>query len=87
MIQRAALHPVHVARLAALKREIYSIRGDLSAQFAPSAEPVKYRDIDKLTFFPIRKGDVWAECDNSIRYDCAWFRFTGKVPKKVTESD
>ncbi len=81
MIQRAALHPVHVARLAALKREIYSIRGDLSAQFAPSAEPVKYRDIDKLTFFPIRKGDVWAECDNSIRYDCAWFRFTGKVPK------
>lgn len=87
MIQRAALHPVHVARLAALKREIYSIRGDLSAQFAPSAEPVKYRDIDKLTFFPIRKGDVWAECDNSIRYDCAWFRFTGKVPKKITESD
>ncbi|MDE5618670.1 MAG: alpha-mannosidase, partial [Clostridia bacterium] len=86
MIEKAALHPIHVGRLMALRKSIYDIKCDFNAQVAPSAEPVPLCNIDKLTYFPIKKGQVWAECDNSERYDCAWFKLTANIPD-IKEGD
>ena len=56
---------------------------DLQAEIACSAEPVPFADIPKLTFCPIREGEVWAR----ENFACGWFRLTGKLPEGIDRTD
>lgn len=76
MIEKIALYPHHLSRLMEISNRIYKVVGKLSCEGALSKEPIRKEDLDKATFVPVRKGAVWGE-----KFDCAWFKFNGKVPE------
>lgn len=76
-VKRAVAEPGHVAHLLRIKGDCYTKIGDLDAEVIKSDEPIKFSELNKHAFKPIRKWSKWAE-----KFGCAWFRFTGKVPKK-----
>ena len=77
MIERLALYPQHLARLMEISNRIYKVVGKMTCEAALSKEPIKESDLSKATFTTMNKGAVWGE-----KFDCAWFRFKGKVPEK-----
>ena len=65
-----------VARLSAnCIEEIYPESIVLQAEYACTENPVPFRDRLKLTYRPIREGEVWGKA-----WDSAWFHLTGTVP-------
>lgn len=79
MIEKIALYPHHLARLLEISNRIYKVVGKLSCEGALSKEPIAKEDLDKAAFVPMRKGAVWGE-----KFDCAWFKFSGKVPENCS---
>ncbi len=65
----------HYARLLTLEKRVYRRVCGLSAEYAPSREPVPAAERDALRYRPIWPGGVWARL-----YGCAWFRLRGEVP-------
>ncbi len=59
-----------------LKEKAYTKVGSLTAEYAPSAEPVRYEDRQTLEYRTIKEGSVW----DRQAYGCGWFRFKGEVP-------
>ena len=60
-----------------IKNSVYQKAADLDAEVLVSKEPIRYADAVNGVFRPIAVGEVWGEL-----FDCAWFRFTGEVPKQ-----
>lgn len=75
MIERIALYPQHTARLLAIRSKIYTAVAEMSCEAALSKEPISKENLGKAVFAPFKKGTVWGS-----DFDCAWFRFKGKVP-------
>ena len=48
----------------------------LEAEFAHSINPVKFKDINQLTFKSITEGEKWAD-----KWESAWFHLQGTVPE------
>lgn len=76
MIERIALYPQHLSRLLEISNRIYKVVGKMTCEAALSKEPIRKEDLSKAAFTPLRKGAVWGE-----KFDCAWFKFKGKVPE------
>ncbi len=56
---------------------IYPEELRLTAEYARSAEPVRYQDRLSLNYLPAKEGMVWGGA-----WDSAWFHLTGTVPAK-----
>ena len=50
---------------------------ELNCEYAPSAEPVEFKDRLSLAYAPIRKGEIWGR-----NWSSAWFHVTGTVPEE-----
>lgn len=57
----------------------YKHVADLEAEYSYSDEPVVFTDIAKLSFVPIKAGDVWA----TKNFACAWFHLTAILPDNI----
>lgn len=80
MIEKLALYPQHLSRLLAISNKIYKVVGKMSCEAALSKEPISKKDIDKASFAPLKKGEIWGE-----KFDCGWFRFKGQVPENCKD--
>ena len=67
--------PFEYLRLLAIRRRIYRTVRRLKAEVVRSAEPIRFADLDRNEFRPIRNGASWGKT-----LDCAWLRITGDVP-------
>lgn len=67
--------PSLIPFLEKLKKAAVTTLWPLSAECCPSNEPIPFEKVPELTFLPAKKGDPWGGM-----FECAWFRFTGKVP-------
>lgn len=68
------LHPADLARIFSIRRAVTERVGRLSAEAHTSREPVPFERRAENTR-PVRRFGKWGDM-----FDCAWFRFTGKVP-------
>lgn len=59
-----------------IKESVYRKVGQLQAEILFSREPICWEEAKKGNFCSIDVGKVWGGL-----FDCAWFRFTGEVPK------
>jgi len=59
-----------------LKGSYYTELTPMEARYVKSREPIGYHEVQKLKFSPISPGKKWGDT-----FDCAWFRFSGKVPE------
>lgn len=78
MIEKTALHPVHVARLFGIRNKVYTKVAELSAKALLSREPIAFASLDGKKFECFKKGDAWGS-----DFDCAWFSFEGVVPESA----
>ena len=84
MVKKAVSKSGHVFNIWNLKCSINQKVGDLKAEVIKSAEPIKWDDLDKSAFKPIRQWQAWGKRkEYADSFDCAWFHFTGQVPKKA----
>lgn len=58
-----------------LEDMIYSEIAGLSIEAWTTKEPLPYQNRTDGRYMQLKKGDCWGEL-----FDCAWFRFTGRVP-------
>ncbi len=78
MVERTALYPQHVFRLLGIRKNIYKKIAELDCEAALSKEPIKKERLDEAEFYKFQNGMVWGS-----DFDCAWFKFKGKVPDSV----
>ena len=84
MVKKAVSKSGHVFNIWNLKCSINQKVGDLKAEVIKSPEPIKWDDLDKSAFKPIRQWQAWGKRkEYADSFDCAWFHFTGQVPKKA----
>ena len=84
MVKKAVSKSGHVFNIWDLKCSINKKVGDLKAEVIKSAEPIKWDDLDKSAFKPIRQWQSWGKRkEYADSFDCAWFHFTGQVPQKA----
>ncbi len=84
MVKKAVSKSGHVFNIWNLKCAINKKVGDLKAEVIKSAEPIKWDDLDKSAFKPIRQWQAWGKRkEYADSFDCAWFHFTGQVPQKA----
>lgn len=71
---------IHERRIAEvfkrLKFEIDLERIPLEAEVAVTPEPVSYEDRERLTYRPVRVGELWGK-----KFDCGWFHIKGRIPE------
>lgn len=72
----AVTNPREYRRLLGIRRRIYRRLAPLDARIARSAEPVRFADLDRAAFVPLRPGTAWGGV-----FDCAWLEITGEVPE------
>lgn len=60
-----------------LRKRIYRKVADFKVEYAPSPEPVDYKDHGKLVYKSIRKGKSWGDL-----YGCSWFRLDADIPEE-----
>lgn len=61
-----------------LEQAVYHKLADLNMEAYKSREPIPYEQRRSGEYFIPRVGESWGEL-----FDCAWFHFTGKVPKEA----
>ena len=84
MVKKAVSKSGHVFNIWNLKCAINKKVGNLKAEVIKSAEPIKWDDLDKSAFKPIRQWQAWGKRkEYADSFDCAWFHFTGQVPQKA----
>jgi alpha-mannosidase len=59
-----------------IKSKIYTVIGELKAEAYVTPEPVPFTERTSGNRLTPEKGGVWGAL-----WDCAWFRFTGKMPE------
>ncbi len=74
------LEKIHLERIrkfiARLKTQVYTDKVDMQVDFIYNQdEPIPFNEIDKASFQPIQKGEVWGNTWGS-----GWFRFRAVVP-------
>jgi alpha-mannosidase len=67
--------PGEYRRLRRIRQQIYTPVAQLQAEIVRSPEPIRFADLDRSAFTPVKPGESWGK----IR-DCAWLRITGTVP-------
>ena len=84
VVKKAMHNKNHVMHIWNIKCAINQKVGDLKAEIIKSKEPIKWNDLDKSAFKPIRQWQSWGKRkEYADSFDCAWFHFTGTVPKKA----
>ena len=84
IVKKAMHNKNHVLHIWNIKCAINQKVGDLKAEIIKSKEPIKWNDLDKSAFKPIRQWQAWGKRkEYADSFDCAWFHFTGTVPKKA----
>ena len=84
IVKKALSKSGHIFNIWNLKCSINKKVGDLKAEIIKSKEPIKWEDIDKSQFKPIRQWQSWGKRkEYADSFDCAWFHFTGQVPQKA----
>ncbi|MFD1713283.1 alpha-mannosidase [Amnibacterium flavum] len=73
--------PAEYQRLMRIRRTIYTRVAPLRAEILRSPEPIRFDEIDRSAFTPIRPGAAWGKV-----FDCAWLRITGEVPEGVRDA-
>lgn len=62
--------------LKRIKSRVYTVRQTLDTVIYHTKEPVLYKDRKSGTERKLNIGETWGDV-----FDCAWFHFTGEVPK------
>jgi len=62
--------------MRAVTAAVYDPIGDLTVEAWVTDEPVAYKDRETGKYLALKPGDKWGNL-----FDCAWFHFTGTVPK------
>lgn len=84
LVKKAVSKSGHVFNIWDLKCSINRKVGDLKAEIIKSKEPIKWQDLDKTQFKPIRQWQPWGKRkEYADSFDCAWFHFTGQVPESA----
>lgn len=84
LVRKALSKSGHIFNIWNIKCSINKKIGDLKAEVIKSAEPIKWDDLDKTAFKPIKQWQSWGKRkEYADSFDCAWFHFTGQVPKKA----
>ncbi len=84
IVKKAVSKSGHVFNIWDLKCSINKKVADLRAEIVKSKEPIKWQDLDKTAFKPIRQWQSWGKRkEYADSFDCAWFHFTGQVPAKA----
>ena len=65
-----------------LKESFYPEKIQLKSEYSWSSEPVSYEDAKNLNYEPIETDTKWGST-----FDCAWFRFSGKVPESWKDQE
>ncbi|MDE5755613.1 MAG: hypothetical protein K2I23_00750 [Clostridia bacterium] len=82
IVKKAIAKTGHIFNIWDLKCSINKKVGELKAEVIKSKEPIKWDDLDKTQFKPIRQWQAWGKRkEYADSFDCAWFHFTGQVPK------
>lgn len=76
----AASNPREYRRLLAIRAAIYRRIAPLEARIHRSAEPVRFADLDRSAFSPLKPGTKWGGV-----FDCAWIELTGDVPTGASD--
>ncbi|MGN0906102.1 MAG: alpha-mannosidase [Bullifex sp.] len=66
--------------LEELRGRIFTHIADFTIAYSPSDEPVPYEEKDKLTYVPLKKGQIWGGL-----YSCAWIRVDADIPERDGE--
>lgn len=86
LVKKAVSKSGHVFNIWDLKCSINRKVGDLKAEIIKSKEPIKWQDLDKTQFKPIRQWQPWGKRkEYADSFDCAWFHFTGQVPESAKD--
>ena len=84
IVKKAVSKSGHVFNIWDLKCSINKKVAELRAEIVKSKEPIKWQDLDKTAFKPIRQWQCWGKRkEYADSFDCAWFHFTGQVPAKA----
>lgn len=84
IVKKAVSKSGHVFNIWDLKCSINKKVAELRAEIVKSKEPIKWQDLDKTSFKPIRQWQSWGKRkEYADSFDCAWFHFTGQVPAKA----
>lgn len=84
IVKKAVSKSGHVFNIWDLKCSINKKIAELRAEIVKSKEPIKWQDLDKTAFKPIRQWQSWGKRkEYADSFDCAWFHFTGQVPAKA----
>lgn len=84
IVKKAVSKSGHVFNIWDLKCSINKKVAELRAEIVKSKEPIKWQDLDKTAFKPIRQWQSWGKRkEYADSFDCAWFHFTGQVPAKA----
>ena len=84
VVKKAIGKSNHVLNIWNIKCAINKKVADLKAEVIKSAEPIKWSELDKSAFKPIKQWQSWGKRkEYADSFDCAWFHFTGQVPPKA----
>ncbi len=84
IVKKAVSKSGHVFNIWDLKCSINKKVAELRAEIVKSKESIKWQDLDKTAFKPIRQWQSWGKRkEYADSFDCAWFHFTGQVPAKA----
>ena len=84
IVKKALSKSGHIFNIWDLKCSINKKVGNLKAEIIKSKEPIKWDDLDKSAFKPIKQWQSWGKRkEYADSFDCAWFHFTGQVPQKA----
>ena len=84
LVKKAISKSGHIFNIWDLKCSINKKVADLKTEIIKSKEPIKWQDLDKSQFKPIRQWQAWGKRkEYADSFDCAWFHFTGQVPPQA----
>ncbi|NLD26533.1 MAG: alpha-mannosidase [Acholeplasmataceae bacterium] len=69
---------LHLERLKEIRQEIYTPIKEAEVFVSKSKEPINPDQKEKLTYRPIRPGQIWAGV-----FGCAWFKINAIVPEST----
>lgn len=68
----------NVCAAARILKDCIYVRGEsISAEYALTEEPIKYKDRLSLSYSPVTEGQTWSK----RLFECAWFHIWGEVPR------
>ena len=84
VVKKAIGKSNHVLNIWNIKCAINKKVADLKAEVIKSAEPIKWSELDKSAFKPIKQWQSWGKRkEYADSFDCAWFRDKYRRKQKV----